>query len=104
MVGNIISFVAINKVIELTIKSIDNLIHKSEKLKAAVNNDIDDLKSIRSNSESLNQELQTTAERISQLENKPSLTFLEQEELEKLREASIELERQIKLNETLLAV
>lgn len=45
--------------------------------------------------EGLNNELITTDQRISELENKDSLTLIEQNELDKLRQTNIELERQI---------
>lgn len=48
----------------------------------------------------LNNELQTTIDRINELQGKDSLTFTEAEELDNLRKQNAELERQIALFET----
>lgn len=102
--GNMLLFTAIVKGIQLAATAIDNWVHKIDKLRETAQNAIDELEDVRSKSESLNQELKTTNERITELENKPNLTFIEQEEIEKLRDTSEELERQIELNKTLLSV
>lgn len=49
----------------------------------------------------LNDELQTTIDRINELQGKDSLTFTEAEELDNLRRQNTELERQIALLETI---
>lgn len=103
-VGNMLIFTLIAKAAEWTVKEIDNWIHKTEKLQETAKNATEELNKLNSETDSLNRELKTTNERIAELENKPSLSFIEQEELEKLRDASKELERQISLNETLLSV
>ena len=51
--------------------------------------------------ESLNSELKTTKDRIDELNSQDSLTIVEQEELEKLKQQEASLERQIKLQEKL---
>lgn len=61
----------------------------------------DELKSLKSESESLNSELKTTIDRINELENKDSLTLVEENELAKLRQVSEEYRAQIALNATL---
>lgn len=95
---------AISKGIELIVTAFDNWIHKVDKLKESADSAIDELEAVSSKSDSLNLEFKTTNERITELENKPNLTFIEQEELEKLKDASKELERQIELHKTLLSV
>ena len=55
----------------------------------------------RSKIESLNSELETSNNRIAELIAKPSLSFIEQEELDNLRETTAQLERQIDLQEEL---
>lgn len=104
MAGNILAFMGIIKGIELAGKAIDNFIHKIDKLKETADSTIEELENVKSKSESINQELKTTSDRISELENKPSLTFIEQEELDKLKDTSKELERQLELNKSLLSV
>lgn len=65
--------------------------------------EFDDLKSelsdIESDINSLNSELKTTQERMAELIAMPSLSFVEQEELEKLQQTTAELERQIQIQE-----
>lgn len=102
--GNMIAMWAITEGIQLAAKLVDKLIVTTEELKEAADNAINELNNLQSETDSLNQELTTTRDRITELENKPSLSFIEQEELQKLRDASSELERQIELNKTLLNV
>ena len=54
--------------------------------------------------EELNTELKTTQERILELEGKDSLTIIEQNELDRLRQTNAELEREIELEERKLKV
>lgn len=51
--------------------------------------------------ESLNSELQTTKDRIEELNNQDTLTVVEQEELTKLEQAEASLQRQVELQEKL---
>ena len=53
--------------------------------------------SLKSELESLSSELKTTQDRIEELQSKGPLTFVEQEELNKLKEQNAELERSIQL-------
>lgn len=55
--------------------------------------------SAKSQVESLNSELETTKSRIDELNAKDSLTFIEQEELDKLKDATAELKAQLLLME-----
>lgn len=50
---------------------------------------------------SLNDELKTTKDRIEELQNKDVLTIVEQEELDKLKETNDELERELRIKETI---
>lgn len=80
---------AISLVISL-ITWIANMTPASEKLK-------NEIKELDNEIEGLNSELQTTADRIKELEGKHSLSFVEKEELEKLRQTNDELERKLRL-------
>lgn len=60
-----------------------------------------ELKDIKSEIDSLNSELQTTQDRMAELLAMPSLSFVEQEELNTLKQTTAELERQLKLKEML---
>ena len=57
------------------------------------------LEDIRSTIKSLNQELQTTQDRIDELNSKESLSPIEKAELEQLKEYNAELERQLKIEQ-----
>lgn len=59
----------------------------------------EEVEDIASEIRTLNSELQTTKQRIDELENKGPLSFVEEEELTKLKAQNDELERQIKLEE-----
>ena len=58
-----------------------------------------ELNDVRAKLKDLNSELETTKQRIDELESKGSLSFVEDQELKKLKETSDELKRQIKLEE-----
>ena len=54
----------------------------------------DSLKSVQSELQSVQSELETTRDRIEELESKGSLSFVEEEELNRLKQQTAELERQ----------
>ncbi|MEY8365726.1 hypothetical protein AALA22_08800 [Anaerovoracaceae bacterium 41-7] len=58
------------------------------------------LEDVKSELESINSELETTQSRINELESQGPLSIVEQEELERLKETNVELERQKKLKES----
>ena len=64
---------------------IDEVVHRQDKLNDAASASIDEYNALKGELDSINAELKTTQDRISELENKPKLSFVEQEELEKLR-------------------
>ena len=90
--------------IQAAIEGITYLVQKQEELRQSAIDAAEEFNNLKSKSESLNSELKSTGDRIEELEKKPNLTFVEQEELQKLREANEELERQIELNKVLLDV
>ena len=57
------------------------------------------LADLRQEAITLNDELQTTKDRIAELEGKENLTLVEQNELDKLKQQNAELQRQIDLND-----
>lgn len=79
------------------IKGIDDAVHAVENQRKKVEELIQNESSLKSEIESLNDELKTTKTRIYELENMGSLTLLEEGELTKLQKANDELERQILL-------
>lgn len=83
--------------------AIFNAINKTtEELKEELDELNSEISSIKSEINSLNSELETTEERMAELLALPSLSFVEQEELERLRAQTAELERQLEIQELLL--
>lgn len=64
-----------------------------------LNDSRDSLRETQDTIKDLNKELDTTKDRIKELESKDSLTFVEQEELNKLKEQNDELQRKLELQE-----
>ena len=95
MAGNMLVFAAVSKGIELAATAIDNHIHRVEYAKESLEETKEGFSSITSELDSLNAELETQQERINELSARKNLTYMEKGELEKLKEATKELERQI---------
>ena len=84
-------------VIEKIIEGIDHLVHAYEYAEDAFNE-------CKEQIESLNSELETTIDRLRELESKDSLTFVEQEELNKLRRQNELLALQLQNEKELLEI
>lgn len=80
----------IGLLINLVIEGIDRAIHRTEYL-------VDDWNEAKDKVEELNSELETTRDRIDELQSKGSLSFVEQSELNELKKANEELERNLRL-------
>ncbi len=91
----------LTKGIELGAEAIDNYVHRLEKAKEAAEDAKESYDETASKFESLNDELKTTKSRMDELEAKDHLTFVEQEELNKLKATSAELKQQIELYQAL---
>lgn len=85
---------AIVKLVDLFTVSVEESREALAELKEEYNDNDNELTT-------LNDELQTTIDRINELQGKDSLTFTEAEELENLQRQNSELERQIALLETI---
>lgn len=83
------------------IKAIDYFASATERAKESALDASKAFKEADDTLKSLNSELETTRSRIEELESQPNLTFIEQEELDKLKEAADQLERQIVAQEKL---
>lgn len=90
---------AITRGLQLLGESIYRLLHQFEIAEEKATESREAYEELTSEIKNLNDELSTTAERISELESKDSLSFVEQDELNKLQKASDLLERQIELKE-----
>lgn len=81
------------------IDAIDKWIHRVEYAEKAINESIDTYKNADNELKNLNQELKDTNDKINELQSKDSLTIVEQDELQTLKETNDELERKIRLKE-----
>jgi len=81
------------------IKGISDYIHAEEQANETMSESISKWKEAKSELESLNSELETTRDRIKELEAMDSLSIVEQEELDKLYEQEASLARQVALQE-----
>ena len=79
------------------VKGVDALIPTTEEYTEKLNDMKSELQDTQSELDSVNSELQTTKERMAELIAMPSLSFVEQEELNKLKEENEELERRERL-------
>ena len=95
-----ISF-GIGALVQLAITGIDKIIHAYDNLKEETEQLNEEYQSAVQEMESVRDELNTTGQKIDELENKGSLSLVEQNELDKLRETNIELEKQIANLETI---
>lgn len=88
---------AIAAAIALTVHLIDVFTTTTEELKEELDGLKSELQGIQSDLDSVNSELETTQDRMAELLALPSLSFTEQEELDRLREQNEELERRERL-------
>lgn len=83
------------------VKVISAIIVTEEEAKEKIQEATDAYEEQKSALESLNDELKTAKERIEELNGQDTLTIVEQEELEKLKQQEASLERQVQLQEQL---
>lgn len=96
ILGAVAAIAAIVIVFKLVTKDINELKEELQESQSEFDN-------TKSEIESINSELETTQERIAELLAKPSLSFVEQEELKKLQQQNALLERNLKLQEMILS-
>lgn len=77
------------------VQALWKLVPTTEHLKTSLEETAQALSDIRSERESLNDELKTTEERIAELEAKGTLSFTDEAELNRLRQENAELERKL---------
>ena len=97
--ANAAVMVAITAGIKLIAFTYDQIAHRQENLNEKATESTRIYEELQSEIDSLNEELDTTNSRIKELSEKPNLTFVEQEELENLKETNRELERTLGLKE-----
>lgn len=92
--GNMVAMWAITKGIELAVTAIDNYIHRVEKANEAMSEAVSANESAKSALEDTTKELDEQNKRITELQSKGTLTYVEQEELDKLKETTKQLQLQ----------
>lgn len=94
---------AIMFAVSLAIKGIawayDEIVRRQENLNKKAADSTEAYEAIQNEVQRLNQELDTANSRIQELNEKSNLTFVEQDELQKLKDTNEELERTLKLKE-----
>lgn len=83
------------------IQNLDEFIHKQEIAAEKVQEFANEFESTQTELQSMQSELDSVNQRIEELESKESLSFTEEEELERLREQNAELQRSIELQDIL---
>ena len=94
MAANMIVGMLIAEGIQLAITAIDNWIHRVEKANEAMDKATSEYASAKSVLEETTSQLNEQNKRIDELNKKDKLTYVEQEELDKLKEATRQLELQ----------
>ena len=94
LAGNMLASWAITAVIQLVVTAFDNFIHRVEIAKKALSDSKSNFDSIKSEFTDLNTELENNAKRIKELESLPHPSYIDEEELKRLKESTKELERQ----------
>ncbi len=98
------SFTAITIALGVAMGKIADRVYNAEKYaKKVLDKSAEKVDNVKSEIESLNSELQTTQNRIDELNAKENLTLVEREELERLKETNAELEREIRLKQSILS-
>lgn len=82
-------------------EALEHWIHKDEYTREAAATAADEWSDVKSEVESLNDELETTQDRIDELLSKGHLTLAEQDELDTLKETNSELKQQLAIQEAL---
>ena len=97
--GNMVAMWAITKGIELAVTAIDNYIHRVEKANETMSEAVSEYDSAKTALKDTTSQLEEQNKRIDELNKKDKLTYVEQEELDKLKEATRQLELQKNIEE-----
>lgn len=98
--GNMLAGMAIGVAINLAVKAIDHYVNRVKYAREALADANAEYKNTVSEIESINTELDSLAEKMHALEE-GGITFAEQEEYDRLKDSTAELERQLALKETM---
>ena len=101
-IANVVIGFAIGKIAEAAYNFIDEQIHKTEKLKEAAQKTADAIDDEEQKFSDMNSELDETNQKIDELLSKDSLSFVEEQDLQKLREQKALLEDALKVQEDIV--
>lgn len=99
MAANMIAGMLIAEGIQLVVTAIDNYIHRVEKANDAMDEAVSEYDSAKTALKDTTSQLEEQNKRIDELNKKDKLTYVEQEELDKLKEATRQLELQKNIEE-----
>lgn len=99
MAANMIAGMLITEGIQLAVTAIDNYIHRVEKANEAMNEAVSEYDSAKTALKDTTSQLEEQNKSIDELNKKDKLTYVEQEELDKLKEATRQLELQKNIEE-----
>lgn len=99
MAANMIAGMLIAEGIQLAVTAIDNYIHRVEKANEAMNEAVSEYDSAKTALKDTTSQLEEQNKSIDELNKKDKLTYVEQEELDKLKEATRQLELQKNIEE-----
>lgn len=94
---NMLAGVALN----FLVQKIDEAVHKQENLQEATNAASESYESLVGDIESIQSEMETTSQRMDELEGKGEMTIFEQEEYERLKQANEDLLQQLQIKQAL---
>lgn len=101
--GNMLVMFAVIKGIELIAKGIDELIHGAENAQKRIDDLSEEFSDGVSKLNGYSSELDSVNQKITELQSKGKLSFTDSEELKKLTQQRVELERQLEVQEKLNA-
>ena len=99
MAANMIAGMLIAEGIQLAVTAIDNYIHRVEKANEAMDEAVSEYDSAKTALKDTTSQLEEQNKRIDELNKRDKLTYVEQEELDKLKEATRQLELQKNIEE-----
>lgn len=89
--GNMAAFAVISGVVQLAATAIDNWIHRVDRANEAMQEAVSEYETTKSNLQNINSELEENKQRITELQAKGPLTYVEKGELAELQEITKEL-------------
>lgn len=101
--GNMLVMFAITKGVELVVKGFDELIHGAKNAQKRIDDLSEEFSDGVSKLNGYSSELDSVNQKITELQSKGKLSFTDNEELKKLTQQRIELERQLEVQEKLNA-